>query len=115
MIMIIRYMCVSLFTCEVTRAVHLEIINDLSVETFLQAFQRFAARYSLPQVMISDNASMYKATARELEHLINSTQMSKSLHTLSVWWKFIPKRAPWYGGFRECLISLHLGTCQEGH
>jgi len=29
------YVC--LFTCEVTRAVHLEIVSDLPVEKFLQA------------------------------------------------------------------------------
>ena len=32
--------------------------------------------------------------------------MSESLYTLGVQWKLIPKRAPWYGGFWECLIDL---------
>ena len=36
------YVC--LFTCAVTRAVHLEIVTDLSTETFLQAFRRFSSR-----------------------------------------------------------------------
>jgi len=33
------YVC--LFTYGVTRAIHLEIVVDLSVETFLQIFRRF--------------------------------------------------------------------------
>ena len=33
-----------LFTCAVTRAVHLEIITNLTVEEFLQAFRRFSNR-----------------------------------------------------------------------
>ena len=98
------YIC--LFTCGVTRAVHLEIVEDLSVETFLQALRRFAARRSLPRILISDNASTFQAAAKDLEELISSTQMSESLCTLGVQWKFIPKRAPWYGGFWERLIGL---------
>ena len=40
------YIC--LFTCASTRAVHLEVVTDLSEESFLQAFRRFTARRSLP-------------------------------------------------------------------
>jgi len=47
------YIC--LFTCGLTRAVHLEAVTDLNVETFLQAFRRFVSWKSLPQVMLSDN------------------------------------------------------------
>ena len=35
--MTVRYNYVCLFTCGVTRAVHLEIVDDLSVQTFMQA------------------------------------------------------------------------------
>jgi hypothetical protein len=48
-----------LFTFAVTRAVYLEIVTDLSMECFLNAFRRFASRKSLPQRMISDNASTW--------------------------------------------------------
>ena len=98
------YVC--LFTCGVTRAVHLEIVSDLSVERFLQALRRFAACRSLPRVMLSDNASTYEAAANELEKLINSDKMSESLCTMGIKWQFIPKRAPWYGGFWERLIGV---------
>ena len=36
-----RWVC--LFTCASTRAVHLEIVDDLSTEQFLMAFTRFAS------------------------------------------------------------------------
>ena len=52
------YIC--LFTCAATRAVHLEVVSDLSVGTFLLAVRRFASRQSLPDVMISDNATTYQ-------------------------------------------------------
>ena len=98
------YIC--LFTCGLSRAVHLEVVKDLSVDTFLQAFRRFVARKSLPQLLLSDNASTYVSAAKELEQLFTSNQLEESLSVSGVQWKFIPKRAPWYGGFRERLIGM---------
>jgi len=88
------YIC--LFTCGVTIAIHLEVVPDLLVETFLQALRRFTACRSLPRLIISDNTSTYEAVAKELEQLINSDNLGESLCTLGVQWKLIPKRAPWY-------------------
>ena len=98
------YIC--LFTCATTRAVHLEVVNDLSMETFLLAFRRFASRKSLPQVMMSDNASTYLSAAEELARLLQSEDLTASLGTLRVVWKFIPKKAPWFRGFWERMIGL---------
>ena len=71
------YIC--LFTCATTRAVHLEIVTDLSMETFLLAFQRFASRKSTPHVMMSDNASTYMSAAEELTKLLQSEDLTTSL------------------------------------
>ena len=73
------YVC--LFTCAVTRAVHLELVTDLSVETFLLAVRRFSGRRSTPKTMISDNASTYMAAADQLKQLFNSTLLSDTLNT----------------------------------
>ena len=98
------YIC--LFTCATTRAVHLEIVTDLSTDTFLLAFRRFVSRKSLPQIVISDNASTYLSAAEELKTLFESKDLKESLGRRGVTWRFIPKRAPWYGGFWERLIGL---------
>ena len=95
-----------LFTCAVTRAVHLEVVSDLSEKSFLQAFRRFSSRRSLPQHMISDNASTFLASAETLNDLFQSPSLKEQLSRQGVEWKFIPKRAPWYGGFWERLIGL---------
>ena len=60
------YIC--LFTCVNTRAVHLEVVADLT-EKFVQAFCRFVGRKSLPQLMISDNASTFQSAAKEIEKI----------------------------------------------
>ena len=98
------YVC--LFTCANTRAVHLEVVTDLTENTFLLAFRRFASRKSLPEVMISDNASTYIAAAKQIEELTRSSTLTEKLNNYGTTWKFIPKRAPWYGGFWERLIGL---------
>lgn len=105
------YIC--LFTCANTRALHLEVVTDLSVENFMQAFRRFVSRKSLPQLMISDNASTYQSAAKELEKLFNSTILNEQLSRQRTMWQFIPKRAPWYGGFWERLIGLTKTTLKK--
>ena len=89
-----------------SRAIRLEIVTDLTVETFLLAFRRFASRRSLPQILVSDNASTSLAAADELQQLLQSEHLTEALGRKDVQWKFIPKRAPWYGGWWERLIGL---------
>ncbi|XP_069114867.1 uncharacterized protein [Argopecten irradians] len=98
------YVC--LFTCANICAVHLEIVQDLTEETFLMAFRRFISRKSLPRVMISDNGTTFVSAAEEIRKLTESTLVHQSLNNYGTTWKFIPKRAPWYGGFWERLIGL---------
>ena len=58
------YIC--LFTCVSTRAVHNEVVPDLTTESFLLAFRKFSTRKSLQSKMLSDNASTFLAAADEL-------------------------------------------------
>lgn len=98
------YIC--LFTCATSRAIHLEVVTDLSAPTFLLAFRRFAARRSLPQVIMSDNATTYTSAAEELAELLSSEEIKTVLGRKGIEWKFIPKKAPWFGGYWERLIGL---------
>ena len=47
------YVC--LFTSASTRTVHLELVPNLTEESFMLAFRRFTSRKSLPRIMMSDN------------------------------------------------------------
>ena len=105
------YIC--LFICANTRAIHLEVVIDLTEETFLLAFRRFAGRRSLPKLMISDNTSTYQSAAKELEKMFSSATFSEQLMKQGTTWQFIPKRAPWYGRFWERLIGLTKTTLKK--
>ncbi|XP_060570474.1 uncharacterized protein LOC132728821 [Ruditapes philippinarum] len=98
------YIC--LFTCASTRAVHLEVVSDMTESSFLQAFRRFSSRKSLPKVMISDNGTTFQAAANTIRQLMNSTSVKDTLHNHGTEWRFIPMRAPWFGGWWERLIGL---------
>ena len=59
----LKLMCTCPFTCAATRAVHLELTPDLSADMFLLAFRRFTSRRGTPNMMISDNAKVFKAAS----------------------------------------------------
>ena len=60
----------------------------------------------MPRQVISDNASTYLSAAEELKQLFQSPSLKKPFSNRGIEWKFIPKRAPWYGGFWERLIGM---------
>ena len=105
------YIC--LFTCPASRAVHLEIVNDLTPECFLQAFRRFTSRRSLPRVMMLDNATTFTADGEELQSLLSPTALADNLTRRGVEWCFIPKRAPWFSRFWGRLIGLTKSTLKR--
>ena len=56
--------------------------------------------------MISDNASTFMSAAEELKRLFDLDTLHEDLSKQGVEWRFIPCRAPWYGGYWERLIGL---------
>ena len=57
---------ICLFTCCVTRAVHLDIVTDMSAETFMRCLKSFAARRGMPRKFVSDNGKTFKAAASKV-------------------------------------------------
>ena len=96
---------IALFTCSVTRAIHLELVGGLSAPTFIQALRRFSSRRGMPSLMISDNAKTFKATAKWLKKLYATSQVRRYLQENRVNWRFNLELAPWWGGFYERLVG----------
>ena len=71
----IRKVYITLFTCCVTRAVHLELVDDLSVETFKRCLRRFIARRGMPVLMVSGNAKTFKGAEKVLRRLSRDPQV----------------------------------------
>jgi len=52
------------FSCPLTRAVHLELCDDQKLEGFMNAFDRFTNTHRVPQTVYLDNHNTQKAAAR---------------------------------------------------
>ncbi|XP_037930940.1 uncharacterized protein LOC119665767 [Teleopsis dalmanni] len=98
---------IMLFTCAATRGIHLELAADLTVESCINALRKFIARRGTPSIIISDNAKIFKRSCMEvqkLEQLMEKTRINQFAVANGIKWKFIPKRAAWWGGFWERLV-----------
>lgn len=58
----------ALFVCLATRAIHLEVVDDYTTQSFLAAFDRFTARRGLPTTIYSDNGTNFKGAEKELKN-----------------------------------------------
>ncbi|XP_060601400.1 uncharacterized protein LOC132754733 [Ruditapes philippinarum] len=63
--------------------------------------------------MISDNATAFNAAANSIQQLMISTTVNDALHTHGTEWRFIPKRAPWFGGWWERINRLTKTTIKK--
>ena len=61
-----------IFTCIVTRAVHLETCPDLNIDTFLNALRRFYSRRCQPQHLYSDNEKIFVGASEELKKTVKT-------------------------------------------
>lgn len=103
---------IALFVCFVTKAIHLEIVSDLTSTAFIAAFKRFTARRGLCSDIYSDNATNFVGASKILYQLRkpNATTKKSSLeirHALSQDgnnWNFSPPLSPHFNGLAEAGI-----------
>ncbi|XP_066585194.1 uncharacterized protein [Prorops nasuta] len=105
------YICV--FVCMVVKAIHLEVVTDLSSDGFLAALRRFIARRGLPSNIYSDNGSNFVGAnnkLKELYLLLNSEDHKKKVHNFfsenCIKWHFIPPISPHFVGLWESSVKL---------
>lgn len=103
------YIC--LFVCMATKALHIDVVSDLSSRSFLETFKRFVARRGHCYELYSDNGTNFVGASKELKDLFNLEKSSmvqevaEILATQGTVWHFIPPRAPNFGGIWEAGIK----------
>lgn len=104
------YLC--LFICFSTKAVHLEVLTDLSCECFLAAFDRFVSRRGLCSCLYSDCGTNFIAAAKHLkdvhEYFSKKECQDKILDGLtsrSVQWRKLAPNSASMGGLWEAGIK----------
>ena len=93
----------------VIRAIHLEVVQDMSTASFLRAFRRFIARRGTTSTIQSDNAKQFKLAKELLKDLTGpefNDEIVSYMTSEGINWKFIPDKSPWFGGYYERLVSL---------
>ena len=97
-----RYGC--LFTCLSSRAVHIEVVESLDTDSFINCLQRFIARRGLPELIRSDNGRNFVGAERELREGLQAWKQEKIEGDLSergVRWIFNTPTASHMGGVWE--------------
>ena len=95
-----------IFTCMNTRAIHLEVLPNMTVPEFVMAFIRFCNRYGIPKVVYSDNAKTFLSAPQVLSNLYLSSEFEKKFQAHNISFRNIPTYAAWYGATWERLIKL---------
>ncbi|XP_072403251.1 uncharacterized protein [Diabrotica undecimpunctata] len=100
----------ALFVCFAVKAVHIELVSDLSTDTFLLALKRFISRRGKPQQIYSDNGTNFVGANHELQALSkflisNQNKILELCSSENINWHFIPAHSPHFGGLWEAGIK----------
>ncbi|XP_055711552.1 uncharacterized protein LOC129806804 [Phlebotomus papatasi] len=103
---------VAVYVCFVTRAVHLELVHDLTSEAFIASLRRFCARRGKPSDIFCDNAKNFVGAAKQISdihQLLRDEKIQTSISTDSaqqgIRFHFIPPRSPHFGGIWETAVK----------
>ncbi|XP_058444243.1 uncharacterized protein LOC131425935 [Malaya genurostris] len=104
---------VAIFICFSTRAIHIELVSDLSTAAFLAALRRLVARRGKVIELHSDNATAFKGASHQLNRVYRMLKVEESNRSQifnwcannEIRWKFIPPRAPHFGGLWEAAVK----------
>ena len=96
---------VIIFTCAVMRGVHLEVTQSQTAEEFQQKLNAFITRKTRPEMIVSDNASVFKTTAKWIKLIRKSEKLQDYLAAEGITWRFNLSKSPWWGGMYERLIK----------
>lgn len=104
------YLCV--FVSLSVKAVHLELVSDLTSEAFIAALRRFIARRGYPSLLWSDHGTNFVGANRELKEFnqflqkqITQYSISEFCSTKNIIWRFIPEHSPHFGGLWESTVK----------
>ena len=98
------YIC--LFLCATTRAVHLEVVENLTATSFIMCLRRLAAAKGIPTLILSDNHKTFIAGETFLLDLQQDPSVQEYLSSKNVQWKHQTPRSPWMGGHFERLVRM---------
>lgn len=106
---IIKTKCwIAIFVCLKTRAVHIDVVNELSSVAFIACYERFIARRGRCEKMFSDNGTAFTGANGMIETTYkywNSRETARHLNLRRTEWHFSSPAAPHQGGIYEAAVK----------
>ena len=109
-----------IFTCLASRAVHLEVLETMETDSFINALRRFLARRGPVKLIWCDNGSNFVGAERVLREALSGLDQDAIVGTLAkqqIEWRFTPPHASHFGGAWERLIRsarrAMKGICEQ--
>ncbi|XP_076660276.1 uncharacterized protein LOC143363596, partial [Halictus rubicundus] len=103
---------VAVFVCFVTKAIHLELVSELSTEAFIATLRRFFSRRGYASTIYSDNGTNFVGAKNKLDEIqafLTSEQHKKPINSYlnsnGISWHFSPPRTPHFGGLWEAAVK----------
>ena len=108
---------IAIFVCFATKAVHIELVTDLSKDSCILALKRFISRRGLPEKLFSDNGSNFIAARNDFLEMIFSdvrailskdsggNSVTDFVIQKGIQWVTIPPRAPHFEGLCEAAVK----------
>lgn len=101
-----RYGC--MVTCLVTRELHIEKLNSLDTEAFINGLRRFISRRGCPEKIFSDHGTNFVGAEAELKREVrklSKEELARYAVQQNFEWHFIPPSAAHMGGAWERMIG----------
>ena len=99
-----------IFVCLYTKAIHIEVVGDLTTASFLAALRRFSSRQGTPAELWSDNTTTFHGADAALRSMFKEArhdqlQIPSDLANRGIRWRFIPPAASHFGGLWEAAVK----------
>lgn len=102
---------IAVFVCMATKAVHLELVSDLSSAAFLAALRRMAARRGAPTHIYSDNGTNFVRANKTLREEYINLQINldddfyRAITDMQIQWHFNAPSWPNAGGLWDAAVK----------
>ena len=99
-----------LFSCSLTRAVHIQALQNQATNEFVWALKLFIARRGRAHKIYIDNAQTFAFVAKWVKRIEKNEKVNDYIAQQEILWQFKFSRAPWCCGQFKSLISLIKGA-----
>lgn len=100
---------VAILVCMATKALHIELAEDLSAEAFINLYTRFVNRREPCHHLYSDNGTAFVGASRIMQEDLrewHGNHTRQHLANNGTTWHFIPPAAPHRGGLWEAAVKI---------